>query len=60
MEEQFFKKKRKFEKKQRVMTYHTSKMAKGISQDSQNRIVNFSRFNMDDEVFFDFAKIIAT
>ena len=38
------------------MTYHISKMAKHISQDHQNRIVNFSRFNMDDEVFFDFCQ----
>jgi Uma2 family endonuclease len=51
-----FKKKCKFEEKQRVMTYHISKMAKHISQDHQNRIVNFSRFNMDDDVFFDFCQ----
>ena len=38
------------------MTYHISKMAKHISQDYQNRIVNFSRFNMDDNVFFDFCQ----
>jgi Uma2 family endonuclease len=56
MEEQFFKKKCKFGKKQRVMTYHISKMGKSISQDQQNRVVNFSRFNMDDDVFFDFCQ----
>lgn len=38
------------------MTYHISKMAKHISEDHQNRILNFSRFNMDDDVFFDFCQ----
>lgn len=56
IEVQFFKKKCKFEEKQRVMTYHISKMAKHISQDHQNRILNFSRFNMDDDAFFDFCQ----
>ena len=56
MEEHFFKKKCKFEKKQSVMTYQISKMEKQTSQEQQNRIVNFSRFNMDDDVFFDFCQ----
>ena len=36
------------------MTYHISKMIKHISQDHKNRVLNFSKFNMDYEVFFDF------
>jgi Uma2 family endonuclease len=56
IEKHFFKKKCKFEEKQRVMTYPISKIAKHISKDPQNRIVNFSRFNMDDDVFFDFCQ----
>lgn len=38
------------------MTYHISQMTKHISRDHQNRVVNFSRFNMDDDVFFDFCQ----
>ncbi len=45
------------------MTYLISKIAKNqthLSVEHQSRILNFSRFNMDDDTFFDFAMIITT
>jgi Uma2 family endonuclease len=38
------------------MTYPISKIPKHISEDHQSRILNFSIFNMDDDVFFDFCQ----
>ena len=38
------------------MTYPISKITKHISEDHQSRILNFSRFNMNDDVFFDFCQ----
>ncbi len=38
------------------MTYPISKITKHISEDHQSRILNFSRFSMSDEVFFDFCQ----
>jgi Uma2 family endonuclease len=38
------------------MTYPISKITKHISKDHQSRILNFSRFSMSDEVFFDFCQ----
>jgi Uma2 family endonuclease len=38
------------------MTYPISKIPRHISEDHQSRILNFSRFSMDDEVFFDFCQ----
>lgn len=38
------------------MTYPISKMTQNLSDDHQSRILNFSRFSMDDDVFFDFCQ----
>jgi hypothetical protein len=38
------------------MTYPISKIPRHISEDHQSRILNFSIFNMDDDVFFDFCQ----
>jgi len=38
------------------MTYPISKMTKNLSDDHQSRILNFSKFSMDDDVFFDFCQ----
>jgi Uma2 family endonuclease len=38
------------------MTYPISKITKHISEDHQSRILNFKRFNIDDDTFFEFCQ----
>jgi Uma2 family endonuclease len=38
------------------MTYPISKITRHISEDHQNRILNFSRLNIDDDTFFEFCQ----